>query len=91
MKFVNPMPMVRDAQVKGYAVPAFNTNGASYDIARAALEAAQETALHSSRDRVFWLFRAIWVPALGNIKSLKSPRSCSLRAISRPCSCEPSH
>ena len=24
MKFVNPMPMVRDAQVKGYAVPAFN-------------------------------------------------------------------
>ena len=27
-----------------YAVPAFNTNGGSYDLARAALEAAQETA-----------------------------------------------
>lgn len=30
------------AQAGGYAVPAFNTNGASYDITRAALEAAQE-------------------------------------------------
>jgi fructose-bisphosphate aldolase class II len=44
MKFVNPTPMVKDAQAKGYAVPAFNTNGGSYDIARAALEAAQESA-----------------------------------------------
>jgi ketose-bisphosphate aldolase len=44
MKFVNPTPMVREAQDRGYAVPAFNTNGASYDIARAALEAAQETS-----------------------------------------------
>ena len=43
MKFVNPTRMVRDAQEKGYAVPAFNTNGGSYDIARASLEAAQET------------------------------------------------
>jgi len=44
MKFVNPTPMVRAAQQKGYAVPAFNTNGGSYDIATAALEAAQESA-----------------------------------------------
>lgn len=44
MKFVNPTRMVRDAQEKGYAVPAFNTNGGSYDIARAALEAAEEAA-----------------------------------------------
>jgi fructose-bisphosphate aldolase class II len=44
MKFVNPTPMVKEAQEGRYAVPAFNTNGASYDIARAALEAAQETA-----------------------------------------------
>jgi fructose-bisphosphate aldolase class II len=36
--------MVRDAQEKGYAVPAFNTNGVSYDITRASLEAAQESA-----------------------------------------------
>jgi ketose-bisphosphate aldolase len=44
MKFVNPTPMVKNAQAKGYAVPAFNTNGGSYDIARAALEATQESA-----------------------------------------------
>ncbi len=44
MKFVNPTPMVKDAQEKGYAVPAFNTNGGVYDIARAALEAAQEAS-----------------------------------------------
>jgi fructose-bisphosphate aldolase class II len=36
--------MVEAAKAGGYAVPAFNTNGGSYDIARAALEAAQETA-----------------------------------------------
>ena len=34
--------LVLDAQSKGYAVPALNTNGGTYDIARAALEAAQE-------------------------------------------------
>jgi ketose-bisphosphate aldolase len=44
MKFVNPTPMVKDAESAGYGVPAFNTNGVSYDITRAALEAAQETA-----------------------------------------------
>jgi ketose-bisphosphate aldolase len=44
VKFVNPKAMVKDAQAEGYAVPAFNTNGGSYDIARAALEAAQETS-----------------------------------------------
>lgn len=44
MKFVNPAPMLQDARARGYAVPALNTNGASYDMARAALEAAQETA-----------------------------------------------
>jgi fructose/tagatose bisphosphate aldolase len=44
MKFINPAGMVREAQEKLYAVPAFNTNGGSYDIARSALEAAQETA-----------------------------------------------
>jgi fructose-bisphosphate aldolase class II len=36
--------MVEAAKAGGYAVPAFNTNGGSYDIARAALEAAQESA-----------------------------------------------
>jgi tagatose 1,6-diphosphate aldolase GatY/KbaY len=44
MKFVSPVPLLREARAKGYAIPAFNTNGASYDIARAALEAAQEMA-----------------------------------------------
>jgi len=44
MKFINPTRMAKDGQTKGYAVPAFNTNGGSYDIARAALEAAQESA-----------------------------------------------
>jgi ketose-bisphosphate aldolase len=43
MRLINPAPMVRDAQQDGYAVPAFNTSGGSYDIARAALEAAQES------------------------------------------------
>ena len=42
MKFVNAGPMVQDAMKNGYAVPALNANGATYDIARAALEAAQE-------------------------------------------------
>jgi ketose-bisphosphate aldolase len=44
MEFVNALPLVSDARTRGYAVPAFNTNGATYDITRAALEAAQETA-----------------------------------------------
>lgn len=43
MKFENPANMVKRAQEKGYAIPALNTNGGSYDIARAALEAAEET------------------------------------------------
>ncbi|OGV47671.1 MAG: hypothetical protein A2017_21930 [Lentisphaerae bacterium GWF2_44_16] len=42
MKFINAKPLVLDAQIRGYAVPALNANGATYDIARAALEAAQE-------------------------------------------------
>ena len=42
MKFVSAKPLVADARQGGYAVPALNTNGGAYDIARAALEAAQE-------------------------------------------------
>ncbi|MBN2302533.1 MAG: class II fructose-bisphosphate aldolase [Lentisphaerae bacterium] len=42
MKFINAKPLVLDAQKNGYAVPALNTNGGTYDITRAALEAAQE-------------------------------------------------
>ena len=42
MSIVSAKPLVSDAHQKGYAVPAFNTNGANYDITRAALEAAQE-------------------------------------------------
>lgn len=42
MKFVNAKPLVLDAQKNGYAIPALNTNGGTYDITRAALEAAQE-------------------------------------------------
>jgi len=42
MRFLSPTALVTDAQQRGYAVPAMNTNGATYDIARAALEAAQE-------------------------------------------------
>ena len=44
MRFINPSGMVRKASEHGYAIPAFNTNGGSYDITRAALEAAQETS-----------------------------------------------
>lgn len=43
MNIVAAASMVRDARERGYAVPAFNTNGANYDMTRAALEAAQET------------------------------------------------
>ena len=42
MKPISARPLVLDAREKGYAVPAFNTNSANYDITRAALEAAQE-------------------------------------------------
>ena len=42
MRFVTATPLVRDAQRRGYGVPALNTNGGTYDIARAAVEAAQE-------------------------------------------------
>jgi len=40
--FKNASQMVRRAKEAGYAVPALNTNGATYDITRAALEASQE-------------------------------------------------
>ncbi|MEN8255559.1 MAG: class II fructose-bisphosphate aldolase [Verrucomicrobiota bacterium] len=42
MKFISAKPMVEAAMQGGYAIPALNANGATYDIARAALEAAQE-------------------------------------------------
>lgn len=41
MKLVSARPLVADAQRRGYAVPAFNTNSANYEMTRAALEAAQ--------------------------------------------------
>ena len=43
MRFVSATQMVNAARKNGYAVPALNANGATYDIARAALEAAQAT------------------------------------------------
>lgn len=42
MKLVNPRNMLAKARDGGYAVPAFNSNGGSYDITRAAVEAAEE-------------------------------------------------
>ncbi len=42
MKPVSTGPLAEAARSGGYAVPAFNTNGATYDITRAALESAQE-------------------------------------------------
>ena len=42
MKLVSAQPLVQDAHRRRYAVPAFNTNGANYDMTRAALEAAEE-------------------------------------------------
>ncbi len=42
MRFVSAKAMVEAARDGGYAVPAFNANGATYDIARAILESAQE-------------------------------------------------
>lgn len=42
MRFVSARPLVDAARDGGYGVPALNANGATYDIARAALEIAQE-------------------------------------------------
>jgi ketose-bisphosphate aldolase len=42
MRLINPARLVQTAFEEGYAVPAFNTNGGSYDITRAAVEAAGE-------------------------------------------------
>lgn len=42
MKLVSAKPLVDDAHRRRYAVPAFNTNSANYEMTRAALEAAQE-------------------------------------------------
>jgi ketose-bisphosphate aldolase len=42
MSIISAKPLVEDARRRRYAVPAFNTNGANYDMTRAALEAAQE-------------------------------------------------
>lgn len=44
MKFVSAKPLVEHARDNSYAVPALNTNGGSYDIARAALEACSEVS-----------------------------------------------
>ena len=43
MRFISAKPLVDHARKNGYAVPALNSNGGSYDIARAALEACQKT------------------------------------------------
>lgn len=42
MEFVSAKRMVDAASQGGYAVPALNTNGGTYDITRAALEAAED-------------------------------------------------
>lgn len=42
MSILSAKPLVDDARERRYSVPAFNTNGANYDITRAALEAAEE-------------------------------------------------
>lgn len=42
MSFVDPRPLVQAARVGGYAVPAFNSNGGTYELTRAALQAAQQ-------------------------------------------------
>ena len=42
MRFVPALEIVQRAYTKGYGVPAFNTDGATYAIARAAIESAQE-------------------------------------------------
>lgn len=42
MNFINAKVLVDRARDEGYAVPAFNTNGGTYEITRAAIEAADE-------------------------------------------------
>ncbi len=42
MKFVNAKMLCDQAVAKGFAVPALNTNGGTYDITRAIIEAAEE-------------------------------------------------
>jgi ketose-bisphosphate aldolase len=42
MKFCNSKELADKARKEGYAVPAFNTNGGTYDITRAIIEAAEE-------------------------------------------------
>jgi ketose-bisphosphate aldolase len=42
MPFSDARALVEEARAQGYAVPAFNTNGGTYEIARAAIEVAQE-------------------------------------------------
>jgi len=42
MKIYNAKQMMETAMKKGYALPAINTNGGTYDLARAILEAADE-------------------------------------------------
>ena len=42
MRFCNSKILVDKARAEGYAVPAFNTNGGTYDITRAIIEAAEE-------------------------------------------------
>lgn len=42
MKIMNAHTMLQQADKQGYALPALNANGATYDIARAILEAAAE-------------------------------------------------
>jgi ketose-bisphosphate aldolase len=42
MRFCSTKELVDKARDEGYAVPAFNSNGGTYDIARAAIEAAEE-------------------------------------------------
>lgn len=44
MRFFTASSLAQRAREEGYAVPAFNTNGATYEIARAAIEAADELA-----------------------------------------------
>ena len=42
MKFCSAKELALKAREQGYAVPAFNSNGGTYDITRAAIEAAEE-------------------------------------------------
>lgn len=44
MIFCTASSLARRAREEGYAVPAFNSNGATYEIARASIEAADELA-----------------------------------------------